>query len=68
MCEAFLNEQNVEVRRVIQERMGERFVRAPGGVLDLGPAGHVFEVRLPADDPERVARSVQVQHTCSEPP
>jgi hypothetical protein len=58
----FLPEQNVEVRRVIQERMGERFVSELGGVvLDRSPRGTLYEVRLPEDDPERVARYVQVQ-------
>ena len=38
--EDFLNEPNVEVRRVIQERMGERFVSELGGVmLDRSPGG-----------------------------
>jgi hypothetical protein len=58
----FLTEPNVEVRRVIQERMGGRFVPELGGVvIDSGPRGTLYEVRLPADDPERVARYVQVQ-------
>jgi hypothetical protein len=49
------------VRRVIQERMGERFVsELGGGVLDSSPPGTLYEVRLP-DDPEIVARHVQVQ-------
>ena len=63
----FLNEQNVEVRRVIQERMGERFVSELGGiVLDSSPRGTLYEARLPADDPERVARYVQVQDASTE--
>jgi hypothetical protein len=57
----FLTEKNVEVRRVIQERMGNRFVPELGGrVLDSGPRGTLYEVKLPRD-PERVARYVQVQ-------
>jgi hypothetical protein len=60
--EDFLKESNVEVRRVIQERMGSRFVSELSGVvIDCGPRGTLYEVRLPADDPERVARYVQVQ-------
>ena len=60
--EDFLSEQNVEVRRVIQERMGQRFVPELGGVvLDSGSRGILYEVALPMDDPERVARYVQVQ-------
>jgi hypothetical protein len=59
--EDFLNERNVEVRRVIQERMGERFVSELGGVvLDSVPRGTLYEVVLP-DEPEGVARYVQVQ-------
>jgi hypothetical protein len=62
----FLNAPNVEVRRVIQERMGGRFVMALGGVvLDMGPRGTLYEVALP-DDPERVARYVQVQDASTE--
>jgi hypothetical protein len=58
----FLNEQNGEVRRVIQERMGERFISELGGqVLDSDSRGTLYEVCLPEDDPERVARYVQVQ-------
>ncbi len=53
--------QNVEVRRVMQERMGSRFVSELGGrVLDRGPRGTLYEVKLHGD-PERVARYVQVQ-------
>lgn len=60
--EDFLSEQDVEVRRVIQERMGERFVSELGGVvIDAGPRGTLYEVALPEDDPEQVARYVRVQ-------
>jgi hypothetical protein len=62
----FLAEPNVEVRRVIQERMGARFVPELGGVvLDTGPRGTLYEVRLPEDDPEQVAHYVQVQDASS---
>jgi hypothetical protein len=66
----FLDASNVEVRRVIlermqermQERMGDVFVRELGGVLlDVGERGTLYEVALPHDDPERVARYVQVE-------
>jgi hypothetical protein len=60
--EDFLREPNAEVRRVMQERMGQRFVPELGGeVLDSGPRGTLYEVKLPDDDPEGVARYVQVQ-------
>ena len=65
--EDFLNTKDVEVRRVIQERMGERFVSELGGVvLDSSPRGTLYEVRLPEDDPERVACYVQVQDASTE--
>ena len=58
----FLDEREVEVRRVIQERMGSRFVtELHGKVIDTGPRGTLYEVRLPQDDQERVAHYVQVQ-------
>jgi hypothetical protein len=58
----YLREQNVEVRRVMQERMGERFMSKLGGrVLDSSPRGTLYEVRLPRGHPERVACYVQVQ-------
>ena len=34
--------------------------------MDSGPRGTLYEVRLPADDPERVARYVQVQDASTE--
>jgi hypothetical protein len=59
--EDFLGEQDVEARRVIQERMGGRFVTELGGqVIDTSPRGTLYEVALPGD-PERVARYVQVR-------
>jgi hypothetical protein len=64
--EDFLTEPNVEVRRVIQERMGARFVSELGGVvLDVGPRGTLYEVAL-LGDPEGVARYVQVQDASAE--
>jgi Domain of unknown function (DUF6745) len=59
--EDFLGEKDIEVRRLIQERMDERFVPELGGVIiDNGPRGTLYEVELPGD-PERIARYVQVQ-------
>jgi hypothetical protein len=64
--EDFLKKWDVEVRRVIQERMGSRFVSELGGVvMDRGPRGTLYQVALPRD-PDRVARYVQVQDASSE--
>ena len=58
----FLNEWDVEARRIIQERMSEQFLSKVGGVmLDSGPCGTLYEVRLSEDELEGVARYVQVQ-------
>ncbi len=65
--EDFLNAPNLEVRRVFQERMGERFISELGGrAIDTGPRGTLYEVRLPDDDPERVAHYVEVQDASTE--
>jgi hypothetical protein len=46
--------------------MGSRFVPELGGVvLDREPRGTLYEVAMP-DDPERVARYVQVQDASTE--
>jgi hypothetical protein len=59
--EDFFQEQNLEVRRVIQEMMGEQFIWQIGArFVDSGPRGVLYEVELPRD-PERVARYVQVK-------
>jgi hypothetical protein len=59
--EDFLGERNIEARRVIQERMGDRFVwELRGKFLDGGSHGVLYEVELP-DDPEQVAHYLQVQ-------
>jgi len=56
----FFSAENVEARRLIQERMGTRFVEEVGGrFIDGGLQGVLYEVELP-EDPERVARYVQV--------
>lgn len=56
----FLKEPNLEVRRVFQERMGDRFLWELGArFVDGGPRGTLYEVDLP-DDPELVARYVQL--------
>jgi hypothetical protein len=56
----FFGAENVETRRLIQERMGTRFVEEVGGRFIAGGAqGVLYEVDLP-EDPERVAHYVQV--------
>ncbi len=56
----FLGEENVATRRIIQERMGGRFVEEIGArFVDSGDRGVLYEVDLPGD-PERVARYVQL--------
>jgi len=59
----WIQERNAEVRRAIQERLGnERFVQLVGGVcIDWGKRGRLIEIDLGPDDPERVAHYVQVQ-------
>jgi hypothetical protein len=62
----FLSEPNVEVRRVIQARMGSHFVSELGGVvIDSGPRGTLYKVGLPGD-PEGFARYLQVQDASPE--
>jgi hypothetical protein len=57
----FLNERDVEVRRVIMERMGERFVPEIGGkYVDSSVHGVLYEIELPGD-PDGVARYLHVQ-------
>jgi hypothetical protein len=57
----FFRARDLEVRRVIQERMGERFASAMGGnVIDTSLRGALYEVNLPGD-PDRRARYVRVR-------
>jgi hypothetical protein len=58
----FLSETNVEVRRIIEERLGsERFIALLGGrCIDQSRRGKLVEIELP-DDPERVAHYLQVR-------
>ncbi|QBD75737.1 hypothetical protein EPA93_06840 [Ktedonosporobacter rubrisoli] len=60
--EDWLQEHNVEVRRVIQEQLGnDRFVELIGGkYIDTGTRGNLIEVDL-GNDPEGVAHYVQVR-------
>jgi hypothetical protein len=57
----WINEKNTEVRRVIQEVMGERFVKEIGAKeIHKGKLARLYEVKL-KDDPERVARYIKVK-------
>jgi hypothetical protein len=61
----FFRQRDLEVRRVIQERMGERFVTALGGVvIDSGTRGVLYEVEL-TRDPDRMARYIHVRDASS---
>jgi hypothetical protein len=62
--EDFLSETNIEVRRAIRERMGDRFVPDLGTTIDTGTRGTLYEVSLPGDS-EGVARYVQLQDASS---
>lgn len=66
--EDWLGERNLEVRRVIQERLGnDRFVELVGGMcIDRGTRGNLIEVDLGEEDPEGVAHYVQVQDASTE--
>jgi hypothetical protein len=71
--EDFMREWNIEVRRVIQERMGtEQFIaKMGGGIIDSGPRGALYEVVMPPPPEswmpwDRVARYVQLQDASTE--
>ncbi|MGH7745555.1 MAG: DUF6745 domain-containing protein [Candidatus Dormibacteria bacterium] len=62
----WINENNLEVRRVIQEQMGERFVKEMDAKLiheDL--RGKLLEIELP-NDPEKIARYVHVKDSSTD--
>src|SRR6185437_1214501 len=62
----FFGAENVEARRIVQERMGERFLWEVGArFVAGGPRGILYEVALPGER-ERVARYVQVRDGSSE--
>ena len=65
--EDWINESNMELRRVIQERLGsDLFVTLVGGkCIDQGQRGELIEIDL-GNDPEHVARFVHVQDTSTE--
>jgi hypothetical protein len=58
----WMQEQNLEIRRAMQERLGgDRFVQMVGGqCIDTGKRGRLIEIDL-EDDPERIAHYIQVQ-------
>jgi hypothetical protein len=58
----FFRAPDLEVRRVIQERMGERFASVVGkNIIDSGPRGVHYEVNPPGDR-DRRARYVKVRN------
>jgi hypothetical protein len=62
----FFAASNAEVRRIVQERMGERFLWEVGARFVAGGArGILYEVELPGEH-ERIARYVQVHDASSE--
>jgi hypothetical protein len=62
----FFAASNAEVRRVIQERMGERFIWTIGArFINSGPRGILYEVDLPYER-EPVARYVELHDASSE--
>ncbi len=65
--EEWLHESNLEIRRVMQERLGnERFVALVGGkCIHIGKRGKLVEIDL-GDDPERVACYVHVRDSSTE--
>jgi hypothetical protein len=65
--EDWLHESNLEIRRIIQERLGnDRFVELVGGkCIDTGKRGRLIEIDL-GSDPERVAHYVHVQDSSTE--
>jgi hypothetical protein len=60
--EDWMQERNLELRRIIQERLGnDRFVELIGGtIIDRGKRGDLVSVDL-LDDPEQEARFVHVR-------
>jgi len=59
----WIKETNLEVRRIIQERMGERFVKElKGKKIHKGAYGELLEIDLP-NDPDKVARYAHVKDT-----
>jgi hypothetical protein len=65
--EEWLTEENLEVRRAMQERLGpDRFIELVGArCIDQGRRGTLMEVDL-GNDPERVAHYVQVRDASTE--
>lgn len=56
----WLNESNLETRRVIQERMPDFVKKIGGKTIDTSKRGKLIEIDL-GSDPEKIARYVQVK-------
>jgi len=56
----WMAEENTEVRRIIQEQMGERFVKEiKGKLINKGTKAKLYEVDI-NPDPERIAKYLKV--------
>ncbi len=57
----WMDESNIEIRRCIQEKLGERFVTLlKGKTIHKGQRGELIEIDL-KDDPDKVAHYVKVK-------
>ena len=62
----WLDQDNLEVKRIIQEQMGERFVEEIGSkVIHEGTRGKLVEIELP-NDPDKVARYAHVKDSSTD--
>jgi hypothetical protein len=62
----WMHEENLEIRRVIQERMGDRFVVIlDGKIIDKGVRGTLYEVDV-TPDPERIAMYLHVKDSSTD--
>jgi len=62
----WMDETNIEIRRCIQEKLGERFVKLlRGKTINKGIRGELIEIDL-KDDPDKVAHYVKVKDSSTE--
>ena len=61
-----MKEENTEIRRIIQEQMGERFVKElKGKTIDKGSKAELIEVEL-INDPDKVAHYIKVKDSSTD--